>query len=241
MAHIKKRRRVKKKGAKKNLYFHQGTQDAIIEYQNCENRNEKEKIYVTQILPAFVQLTESLIFIHGFAKGLDFDSLKNDCVTHLYETIGKWDPERGTKAFSYFNVVAKHYLIIQTKKHKKNTRYISLDDESSLNYTEKKMVENHQVLPGPDDILIELAQSDEIQKLLVEIRGRVSKENEIRCIDAILEIFEKVDELDFLNKRAIFVYLREISGLTPKKLSIAMSVIRKHYRELARSDDFGIF
>ena len=46
-----------------------------------------------------------------------------------------------------------------------------------------------------------------------------------------------IGDLDFLNKRAIFVYLREISGLNPKQLSVAMSGIRKHYKELCKNND----
>ena len=47
-----------------------------------------------------------------------------------------------------------------------------------------------------------------------------------------------VDQLDFLNKRAIFVYVRDISGLNSKQLSASMSSIRKLYRELKQEDPF---
>ena len=45
-----------------------------------------------------------------------------------------------------------------------------------------------------------------------------------------------IGDLDFLNKRAVFVYMREISGLTPKQLSVAMSNVRKHYKEIKKGD-----
>ena len=47
----------------------------------------------------------------------------------------------------------------------------------------------------------------------------------------------QIGDLDFLNKRAIFVYLRELSGLNAKQLSIAMSNIRKYYREIVKSKE----
>ena len=75
-------------------------------------------------------------------------------------------------------------------------------------------------------------QIDEMRQLFAEIRKRVRNEKEIRCIDAIVEIFNKVDELDFLNKRAIFVYVRELSGLNSKQLSVCMSSIRNIYKQL---------
>ena len=56
-----------------------------------------------------------------------------------------------------------------------------------------------------------------------------------------ISLFERIDDLDLLNKRAIFVYLRDISNLNPKQLSIAMSSIRKHYKLLVKQDEFDIF
>ena len=40
------------------------------------------------------------------------------------------------------------------------------------------------------------------------------------CAQAIRTVFVNIDNLDFLNKRAIYVYVREISGLTSKQLSV---------------------
>ena len=57
------------------------------------------------------------------------------------------------------------------------------------------------------------------------------------CINAIITLFNKIEELDFLNKRAVFVYMRDLSGLTPKQLSVAMSNIRKHYKDLKKIDE----
>ena len=69
------------------------------------------------------------------------------------------------------------------------------------------------------------------------IKNKVTNANEKLCIDAIITLFNNIDDLDFLNKRAIFVYLREISGLNPKQLSVAMSNIRKNYKEIIKSND----
>jgi hypothetical protein len=242
MAYVKRIKRTRKSKKPRNMYFHAGTQEAIVQYQATDDLSIREQLYLSEIFPAFTKLAENLIFMHGFAKGTDFETLRNDCITHLYESLCKWDPERGTKAFSYYNVVAKHFLIIQSKKRKKDRyRHISISDESLLSATEKRLIEKSQIAPSPDEIMINRHRPEEIKKLLVEIRSRVANENEIVCIDSIIEIFSSVDDLEFLNKRAIFVYLRELSGLSPKKLSIAMSVIRRHYRELSKTDDFDIF
>lgn len=69
------------------------------------------------------------------------------------------------------------------------------------------------------------------------IKNKTKNENEKKCIHAIVHLFKSVDELEFLNKRAIFVYLREISGLNPKQLSVSMSNIRKYWKDVAKTND----
>ena len=68
-----------------------------------------------------------------------------------------------------------------------------------------------------------------------KIRDKVTNANEKLCIEAIISLFNNINDLDFLNKRAVFVYLRELSGLNAKQLSVAMSSIRKHYREISKT------
>lgn len=240
----KKRTIRRKKGTGKSiLYFHEGTQTAICSYQAMEDRAEKEKIYVSDILPAFSKLVENLIFMHGFASGQDpYEDLKSDCITFLYETIHKFDASRGSKAFSYFNVVAKNWLIIRTKqKNKRLKRYVSLDDHDSLSHSEKKLIEDFQAIPGQDDVMIKEGMKSDIIRVLYEIKDRIITENEISCINAIITIFETMDDLDFINKRALFIYMRDLSNLNAKQLSISMSIIRKHYRDLTSTDDFKLF
>ena len=80
--------------------------------------------------------------------------------------------------------------------------------------------------------------------MIKELENRVKKQNEVLCVEAIKTVFDNVDNLDFLNKRAIYVYIREISGLNSKQLSVAMSKIRKHYKAIISEGeliDFGIF
>ena len=81
-----------------------------------------------------------------------------------------------------------------------------------------------------------------LKNMIKKIRSKLSNQNELLCIDAIITIFDNIEDLDFLNKRAIFVYLREISGLNAKQLSVSMSNIRKHYRELKGSNrEYDLF
>ncbi len=236
---MKKKKIIRRKpGQKRNMYFTKETQAAIEEYQQEPDRTAREKIYKERIASAFEQLAESLIYVYGFNSPYEtVASMKVDCVAFLYETIHKWDPARGTKAFSYFNVVAKNWLIIRCRNAKKNfNRHVSMSDLNAMSSRDKNAVANYQVIPGPDEILEKRNFKNEMNKVIEELESRVKKQNEVLCVEAIKTVFENVDNLDFLNKRAIYVYIREISGLNSKQLSVAMSKIRKHYKQIVHDD-----
>jgi hypothetical protein len=243
MSGYKKIRRVRRKKGKRRLYFGADTHEAIVKYQGTESSEDRHAIYIKDILPAFDKLCENLIFIHGFAKNHDsYECLKNDCVAFLYETLDKFDHTRGTKAFSYFNVVAKNWLIIQSKKKiKSNSRLVSIDDSTRLSSNDLERIENYAVAPPQDFFLIKKECMDDLFALMDVIRTRLKSENEIACMGAIITLFKSIDDIDLLNKRAVFVYMRSLSNLNPKQLSVAMSTIRKHYRDLIKEGDFDIF
>lgn len=225
------------------MYFNADTQAAIVSYQVSITKKEKDKIYVSSILPAFEKLVENLINIHKFTSLHDsYDDLKNDCVNFLFETICKFDATRGTNAFSYFNVVAKNWLIIKTKqKTQRVKRSVSLDDPESLTTNENKIIEEYNVIPATDDFLFNENSIESIISLLHDIRSKIRTENELVCINSIITIFENIDDIDLLNKSAILLYMRELSGLSPKQLTTTMQTIKKHYRQHKNEPKVGSF
>ena len=237
---MKGRKRIRRKpGQPRNMYFNEQTQAAIVKYQSLESEEEKKLIYVEAILPAFSKLSENLIFVYGFKSSFSsFDELKSDCISFLYESIHKWNEDRGTKAFSYFNVVAKNWLIINCRQHAKiRRRHLSIDDPYSMSSTQKEIFESHDVVPSPDEILIKKQQMSQIMKMMDEMRVKLTNQNELICLYAIETLFANIENLELLNKRAILIYIRDISGLDKKQMSKAMSVIRRHYRTMRGDND----
>lgn len=259
----RKRRRVKRAPNVKRYYFTADTQRAIELYQSSNDKSERDKLYVDEILPAFDQLVENLICIYKFSGLYDsHEDLKSDCITFLYETLHKFDGTRGTKAFSYFNVVAKNWLIVRSKKRQQSMkRMMSLDAVDEFGRTGyAKMVdgrasdgtkaqgknvapsfEDKYVVPSQDDEAIANERITQLMKMFREVRSKLTNENEIKCIDSVITLFEQRDHLPMLNKRAVFTYIREMSGLTPKQLTMAISSIKKHYNTLKLDEDLGIF
>jgi len=248
---VRKPRRSRKKGedsqqdTTKNpkFYFTSETQEAIVEFQNSVDRRVRETLYVVKIMPAFEKLVENLINIHKFSGLHDtYDDLKNDCVNFLFETIHKFNPTMGTNAFSYFNVVAKNWLIIKTKqKAQRGKRDVSIDDVKGLSISEIKIIEEKGTIPSQDFFLENTENISNILKLMYEIRSRVKVENELLCINSVITIFENINDLDILNKSAILLYIREMSGLTPKQLTTSMQAVKKHYNKLKLEHKFDLF
>lgn len=216
------------------MYFNAGTQAAIVAYQQATEKKEKDRLYVTAIMPAYEKLVENLINIHKFTSLHDtYDDLKNDCVNFLFETIGKFDSTRGTNAFSYFNVVAKNWLIIRTKqKSQRIKRSVSLDDPDALSANEHRIIEDHCTIPAQDTLFERESSAKNVVKMLYEIRSKIKTENELVCINSIITIFENIDDIDLLNKSAILLYMRELSGLSPKQLTTTMQSVKRQYRRL---------
>ena len=232
-----KKKIVKKRATKKPRkkgYFTKVHQEAIVEFCKTDCHQKKEDLYTNVIRQALEKLSENLIYVYGFHKQHDnVEVLKQDCVINLYETLHKFDPSKGHRAFSYFNVVAKHWLIIHSrKKNKRQYRMVSIDDPDNEINVDALFHRNGQYVAPPSSKIEQEEKVEEIRQMFNEIRKRVRNEREQLCVDAIIEIFNRVDELDFLNKRAIFVYVRDMTGLNSKQLSVCMSSIRNIYRQI---------
>ena len=225
------------------MYFNSNTQAAIMAYQNSSEKKERNRLYMQEILPAFEKLAENLINIHKFTSLHDtYDDLKNDCVNFLFETIHKFDGSRGTNAFSYFNVVAKNWLIIRTKqKAQRVKRSVSLDDPSAITASESKVIEEYQTVASMDSQSEDVMDAEDILNVLHEIRNKVKTENELSCVNSIITIFENVNEVDILNKGAILLYMRELSGLSPKQLTTTMQMVKRYYRKLRTESKHRFF
>ena len=238
------KKKIRRKGGSEEartlrMYFNEKTQEAIVAYQKSSVKEERDKLYVEQILPAFQKLVENLINIHKFTDIYDsFDDLKSDCVNFLFETLPKFDSTRGTNAFSYFNVVAKNWLIIRTKqKSIRIKRYVSLDDQEALSQGDVESIEGYQHLPSQDHSIEVQQQKDKLMKMLYEIQDMAKNENEKSCIESIIHIFENIGQIDFFNKNAVMLYIRELSGLSSKQLTATLQVMKKNYRLLILTDD----
>jgi len=61
--------------------------------------------------------------------------------------------------------------------------------------------------------------------------------NDLRVLHAIKNILENPDDVEILNKKAIFLYLRELTGLNTKQIATSLKKYREKYRNFKKKWD----
>ena len=231
------RKKIKRRPGKKSvLYFTKETEVSIINFLTSEEKSVRESVYEKEILPAMKKLVESLIYVYGFKSPLmNTHELIDEGCFFLYKSLHKWDPAKGSKAFSYFNVVAKNFLINTTNSHrKKYFKHVYLDEITSRKGDSmlKQQVDRYVEIPSTEELIINSERRAENVARVKKVREFLSDDRDLITISAVEKLFDNAQELDFINKQSIYVYLCEISGLEKKHLTKSMSKIRKIYARL---------
>ena len=105
-----------RRARKKNYYFTQDHEDAIIRYCATTSIRERTELYVDWIRPAFNEMVDKIVFTYKFTNLPNIDSLRDECKIWLMTILDKYDPSKGSKAFSYFSVITKNWFIAKVKK-----------------------------------------------------------------------------------------------------------------------------
>jgi hypothetical protein len=219
-----------KKRKKGVQYFTQATEDAIVLYNNTTDFELKSRIYNDSIHYGFFKLTENIIhtFKFYYTEVDNIEDLQHEVITFLLSKIHLFDPSKGAKAFSYFGTIAKRYLILSNQKNYKkrvDTAPVEvLEDDENHSYIIDESSHNDR-LSYFIDIYTEHC-SQNIFKLF-------PKEYDAKIADAILELFRNRENLDIFNKKALYIYIREIIDVkTPKITKIAnqlYSIFKENY------------
>jgi len=231
----KKRRRRIRRSKNSRKYFTQEHEDAIIEYNNSTDLDRREELYRTMIQPTFSEMVDKIVFTYRFTTLPNIDTLREDCKVWLTTVIEKFNPDKGSKAFSYFSVITKNWFIQKVKKNKRSRQreieFQDLSKEMELKYVAVEM--------EYDD----LREKDEFWKhLWSEIEGwdkMKLRENEKKVLEAIKILLSSPDEIEIFNKKAIYLYIREITGLNTKQIVNCLNKMRNRYKIFKTKWDRG--
>jgi len=223
---IKKKRRPKSKN-----YFTQDTEDAIVLYNGTFDTDVKSKIYQDHIHYPFFKLTENIIhtFKFYYTEVDEIEHLQHEVICFLLSKIHLFDPTRGAKAYSYFGTIAKRYLILQNQKNYKKRIDKAPVDELFKDDTHTYNMDD----PGVHNDPLNLYINEFVKYCTENIYELFPKQKDAEIADAILELFRKREEIDVFNKKALYIYIREMVDVkTPKITKIAnqlYSVFKGNY------------
>ena len=215
----------------KNHYFTKVHEEAIIKYINTEDNVQRTELYVSYIQPAFHELVEKITYTYKFTSLPNIDPLKDECKVWLTTILDKYDPDKGSKAFSYFSVVTKHWFIHKLKKNSNKTK-------KEVPYDDILKESAHEDLMTVEDGYLDKREQYEFWKsLLSEIDRWESaklKENERKVIEAVKILLNSAEQIEIFNKKAVYLYLREITGLNTKQIVNNLNKLREKYKIFKR-------
>jgi hypothetical protein len=178
-------------------------------------------------------MVDKIVYTYKFTTLPNIDFLKDECKIWLTTILDKFDPDKGSKAFSYFSVITKNWFIHKVKKNakdlKKEINYESALGEIEQTYLsiENRYLENREKYEFWLSLMSEFEQWEK-QNL---------KENEKKVLNAIMDLFDSVDEIEIFNKKAIYMHIRELTNLNTKQVVNNLNKLRVKYRSFRKDWD----
>ena len=218
-----------KKGSPR-YYFTDSTEKAIIRHNNETRAHIRERIYNEHIRTPFEKLAENIIHTFKFYYfDVPSEDVKHEVVSFLYMNMHKFTEGKG-KAFSYFSIVAKNYLIL----HNNN------------NYKKLKQHQGEEVTDYKRDPITETAREDlldakkEYMDMFIEywtnnLTTVFKRKQDIDVANSVLYLMENRQNIENFNKKALYILIREMTGSNTQHITRVINVLRKHHNNLQKN------
>ena len=208
-------------------YFTKDHENAIIQYVATDDQRLRTELYIEYIGPAFNEMVDKIVYTYKFTNLPNIDTLKDECKVWLTTILDKYDPNKGSKAFSYFSVITKNWFIHKVKKNAKRARTEVLYDELPKAIENERLVTHNRYHKQREEKEFWISLWTEIEHWDT---GNL-KDNEQKVLEAVKILLKSIDDDDMIyNKKAIYLYLRELTGLNTKQVVNNLNKLRVRYR-----------
>lgn len=224
--------------------------DAILRYKNSNDQDERNEIYETELHKSFAKLIENIFNTFKFSY---FDrgpeDAQSECLTHLVANIHKFDPTRisektgqASKSFSYFSIIAKHYLILlNNKNYERFGSQVSLDVSWGDGGSESGYTHNvpEQLIKDSETYKYDYTQLNEIMVNYLEknINKIFTKQRDLNIANAVVELFRNSERIDTYNKKALYLYIREMAMCKTQQISKVVNRLGPHLEQIKKHYD----
>lgn len=226
---IKKRR--KKRTTSDKMYFTNDTENAIELYNTTNCQKTREKIFEEKIKFPLEKLVENVFntFKFSYFETGPLD-VQKETVSHLVSNIHKFEKSKG-KAFSYFSIIAKHYLIfLNNSNYKRFNQTVEIGEDK----------DEHTIQLQSEDTYYRQKDLSDFIKLMVKYWetniGKIfTKQRDLNIANAVIELFRNSDRIDSYNKKALYLYIREISDCKTQQITKVINKMKTYHSNISRS------
>ena len=211
-----------------NVYFTPDTESAIVAYNETEDSVEKNKIYNEKIQGAFAKIAENIYntFKFSYADVSPLD-IQKQAISHMVANMSKYEKGKG-KAFSYFSIVAKHWFILDNNTtHRRFKKHVEICEQTG---------DSGEFVVQPEHEKQE-SEAREFIKLMVEywdqnVGKYFTKDRDLKIANAVVEIFRNADRIDIFNKKALYLYIREIADCQTQHITKVINKLMEPQRKI---------
>lgn len=234
-----------------NYYFGEAEEQAFREYAD-ENtsENRKDELFHTILYPAFSKIVECQIRGYRlFVINEDYETTFNNAMSFIISKLDYFDPEKNTKAFSYFGTICKRHLIAERKRSMK-TASDSVSYDTAVN---EYGIEN---IPDTDNTEADIFVRGLVKEFMRWMERILRNENpydvltdgEVKVGKALMSIFEDPDRFNEItecmggslasrsskrkqkfNRTNIIYYIQEITMLPIAEVKAAIKRFKDLY------------
>jgi hypothetical protein len=225
----------KKKERKKRIskhYFTEETQTAIIRYNSEKNDAVRNQIYNDYIKYPFEKLVENMINTFKFTY---FEESKADIqartVSFLVMKLHMYEGDKG-KAFSYFGQIAKNYLILQN-----NSTYKKLKSHDRIDAVDTNIHQDVELKDTSIDTNEINSDTEEFIMMMIKFWDRYAinvfkKQRDVMIVTVLMELFKQTQSIENFNKKAIYLYLREMTGFRTQYITKVINKLVPYYKKM---------
>ena len=211
-----------------NVYFTPDTELAIVAYNETEDPREKDKIYNEKIQGAFGKIAENIYntFKFSYADVSPLD-VQKQAISHMVANMSKYEKGKG-KAFSYFSIVAKHWFILDNNTtYRRFKKHVEICEQTG---------DSGEFVVQPEHEKQE-SEAREFIKLMVEywdqnVGKYFTKDRDLKIANAVVEIFRNADRIDIFNKKALYLYIREIADCQTQHITKVINKLMEPQRKI---------
>lgn len=217
--------------AASRTYFGKDTELDIIRYNSLTDEGERSQLYEQSIHPALNKLVENVIHKYKFYYyESTYEDLKHDTVLYLHERLSKYSQTKG-KAFSYFTIVARNYLIVRTTENYES----QVNRDPLLIIDERRNIATEVMIKERQDLLSDFMKEwstwgiDHVERLF-------ARERDQRIADAVFVLFRNCENIDNYNKKALYILIREQADVRTQYITRVINRLREIFNEM--SEDY---